>query len=86
MQNYSNNVYKKDAKQIENSRRLTKSKTICKKKKIVCANARGIKSKTKSLKEIKYSIDCNIIGNIETNLKKRKVIYKDIDGLIKLER
>ena len=51
------------------------NKTTKSKLKILYSNARGIKSKMKSLKEIVYSTECDLYAVIETNLKQNENIF-----------
>ena len=81
-----NNI--KNQKKTKRTRRSI-NKTTKSKLKILYSNARGIKSKIKSLKEIVYSTECDLYAVTETNLKQNENIvvkgYKWV-GKIRQER
>ena len=67
-----NNI--ENQKQTKRTRRSMNRKPTKNKLKILYSNARGIKSKMKSLKEIVYSTECDLYSVTEMNLKQNENI------------
>ena len=70
--NFNSNNMKHNKNQKKKRTRRSNKRRTSKILNIIYSNARGIKSKTKSIKEILFETQCDIFAITETNLKKQR--------------
>ena len=75
--NFNSNIMKHNKNQKKKRTRRSNKRKISKILNIIYSNARGIKSKTKSIKEMLFETQCDIFVITETNLKNKEKVNKN---------